>query len=249
VIESLASTPLGLTLFVFPLFSIGMILYAAIRTRLGDYHWLNLFPPLWFGLTIWLVLIAEVGVNNLREIFSPWMAVNLGVAIGTALAPLVALVSYFFELWLSTKSIEIRNSRTFSGGFVPAYIPGLGGSSEVPIPRINPSESFRIVQKLSASPGLFAFISIFTAVGEEFLYRGFLTDNLLGLWGAPVLVIATSSALYGFNHIPFGLPAFLGKFVAGCLFAGLALLGDGSIVACLVAHLLLQVLVFRRLRK
>jgi membrane protease YdiL (CAAX protease family) len=96
---------------------------------------------------------------------------------------------------------------------------------------------------------LFAFISLFTAVGEEFLYRGFLTDNLLGLWGAPVLAVAASSALYGFNHIPFGLPAFLGKFVAGCLFASLALLGSGSIVACLVAHLLLQVLVFRRLRK
>jgi len=250
VIDALQSAGLSWSLLVFPVFGIGMMAYAAVRIKFGSSRWLDLAPPVLFGLVVWSALLLELPDTSLVHISTEWIDLNWGVYVGVGLAPIVAAAAYFFELWLATKKIAWERARRSSNVVPAVFTAQIGGMPVSGITPMSGAESFALVGRLSSSTTTFMVLSVWTMLGEELLYRGVLLNSLKGAdyWGSAV-AWGASSMLYGLNHIPFGVPAFVGKVFAGLLFAGLAILGKGSIVACLLAHLLLQVLVFRRFRK
>ena len=100
-------------------------------------------------------------------------------------------------------------------------------------------------------------VAIYSSVGEEALFRGFLQPWLIlqleaalgpGV-GAAVLGVLLASALFGLLHFPLVpelIPWTAFALLAGLLFGGLAA-WSGSLLAPILAHLLINWLNIRRL--
>jgi membrane protease YdiL (CAAX protease family) len=103
------------------------------------------------------------------------------------------------------------------------------------------------VEAAAESGGRFAALALVTAVAEELLFRGAVLDSVAVARGALIAVVV-SSVIFGLHHVSFGLPAILGKSVAGALWAGLMLLSE-LILVPILSHLAFQGLVSRRMRR
>jgi membrane protease YdiL (CAAX protease family) len=100
---------------------------------------------------------------------------------------------------------------------------------------------------LGTSPLRFGAVAVVTAVGEEALFRGAVLHEVGTAHGALLGLVAVS-VVSGLHHMSFGLPAIAGKVLAGALW-GLLMLLTGLLVVPLAAHLLFQVLVYRRMER
>jgi membrane protease YdiL (CAAX protease family) len=81
-----------------------------------------------------------------------------------------------------------------------------------------------------------AVLITLVAVAEEVIYRQ-IWISLLSGFGAPwFLALVLSSAVYGMNHLDFGLTAVIQKTLAGAACGGLYLAGGRSLYAPVTAH-------------
>lgn len=87
-----------------------------------------------------------------------------------------------------------------------------------------------------------------TAVMEEILFRGMLLHALAADGLAFPLAILLSGLVFGAHHVAFGIPAIVGKLVAGLAWGGLVVLA-GTLWVPILAHLGFQALVWRRMRR
>ena len=84
------------------------------------------------------------------------------------------------------------------------------------------------------------------AVGEEIFFRAIWIGVLLAMGTPASVALVVSSLIYGLNHMAFGPLTVLSKAVSGALYGVIYLLGGGSILLPIVAHVTQNSLLFWR---
>ena len=192
------------------------------RGRAGGRATVTAIAPLLYGGTaVVFAVVAGATVGFDPEQLGLWPAhrpVLLVVAISVA-GVLVAVVGYLGELALADRAAPT----------------GAGGT---PV-------GMRAVRGWATSPWALVALGATTAVAEELLFRGFLLTGLRQ--DLPLLAaVAVQAVLFGLHHVSFGWRAIPVKAVHALVWAGLAV-GAGSLLPALVAHVVFQLLVCRRL--
>jgi membrane protease YdiL (CAAX protease family) len=100
------------------------------------------------------------------------------------------------------------------------------------------------IQKLYGAVPIFAGIFLFTALPEEFLFRGLIQNWIERVSGKQVLSLVAASVVFGASHLNNGPPLpnyryFLMATIAG-LFYGRAWRNTGSLVASSLTHALVD---------
>lgn len=217
-------TALVVAIAVLPVFGVGMFAvrrYLAWTSRLG-YRIGTAGAAGFYALVVVGAVALVAGLGRLPAAALagadpvPWR-----VAAGVALVAPAAVMPYLVELAMSS---WLQGRRR-----LPAT--GLDGAKES-------------VAAVSRQPRGYAVLAVATAVAEELLFRGAVLYEVTAARGA-VLGVLAASVVFGLHHAPFGVPALVGKAVAGGLWALLMLL-TGLIVVPILAHLLFQHLVWRR---
>ena len=104
------------------------------------------------------------------------------------------------------------------------------------------------VAEIAQRKTVFAFLSAFSACGEELFYRGvFLLGGLTLTHEGILTLLFIQAILYGINHVAFGVPAIIGKSAFGFILGIVALFG--GILTSILMHLLYQTLVARQFQK
>lgn len=246
----LIDDPLGRTFLVFPLFAAAMIGMSLSRSLYAE-DIVRRFAPVVYLLILWAVLLhaarayplqrATNLLSELLEVMPLVIAVTIG---GLALVPVV----YLLELALAHKWLSWREGRRARILGRSVVVPVGTSTVELHTP-MDADESFALVQEMSRKPVWFGLFSIVVAIGEELLYRGLMFEQLRDLGSLSIAGgVAIQAGAYALNHVPFGVAAFIGKFFAGLAFCALVLV-SGSLYPAVAAHLLLQLLVWRRLRR
>ena len=210
------------TLAVFGVIMTGLNVLAT-RGVPGVQVWVEERSPIIYGMTITAVLVVLVASGRLDPVAFLVAPEVLPVVGALAAAPLVALAMYVLELYLSSRTV-VRP----------------GGMITTP----NAQEA---TLRLTARPGVWWGLAAVSAVVEELIFRGLLLSALaapLGWWPA----IAVSALIFGLHHVTFGPVSIVSKSVGGVLLA-LQVLLAGTVLPAIVAHLLFQGLVWRRLRR
>jgi membrane protease YdiL (CAAX protease family) len=174
-------------------------------------------------LCVGLAIVWNIGAMPLRAFVypgpSPWW-----IALALLLIAPSAVAPYWLELAVS-RALRGR-SRLAASGLAHAR------------------ES---ATALGTGPIRFALVAVVTAVAEEALFRGAVLYEVTTSRG-PLLALVAVSVVFGLHHMSFGLPAIAGKMLAGALW-GMLMLLSGCIVVPLAAHLLFQLLVYRRMSR
>lgn len=217
-------TALVVAIAVLPVFGVGMFAvrrYLAWSSRWG-YRISTAGAAGFYALVVVAAAALVIGLGRLPVVALVGSdLVVWRVAVGVALAAPAAVVPYLVELAMSS---WLQGRRR-----LPAT--GLDGAKES-------------VAAMSRQPRGYAVLAVVTAVAEELLFRGAVLHEVTAARGA-VLGVLVASVVFGLHHAPFGVPALVGKAVAGGLWALLMLL-TGLIAVPIVAHLLFQHLVWRR---
>jgi membrane protease YdiL (CAAX protease family) len=145
-------------------------------------------------------------------------------ALGLLLVPPCAVAPYWLELAVS-RALRGR-SRLAASGLAHAR------------------ES---AESLGTGAVRFGVVAVATAVGEEALFRGAVLHEVT-VHSGPILALAAVSVIFGLHHMSFGVPAIAGKMLGGGLW-GMLMLLTGLVAVPLVAHLLFQLLVYRRMAR
>ena len=172
-----------------------------------------------------VVAAALLGLLDTRSLHDPEAAWR--VLLAFALVPLCAAVPYFVELAVSSRA-------------APA------AASAVPLP-LTTDAAQDAAEDLSESRAEWWSLAGLTAAAEEALFRATLLPVAAAVSGSVVALLA-SALVFGAHHIAFGAAAVIGKLVAGVTWGAVMLLA-GTVLAPLAAHLLFQLLVWRRLRR
>lgn len=221
------------TVSVLAVFGIGM---AALNFLAGHgvpalRVWVEERSPVVYGLTIagFFAIFVSVGWIDVSGLL---MTPALLPAVAALLAaPVVALAMYLLELFLS--------SRSFSGNS--------SGRAVRPAGMIATPSAHTATLRLTERPAVWWSLAAASAVIEEFIFRGMLLPALAT--GVGVLAaVGISGLIFGLHHITFGVDSVISKTLGGMLLAGQTLVA-GSLVPAIVAHLLFQYLVWRRLRR
>lgn len=195
---------------------------------------LNLVPTHWAAAIVrqaaWVYGIFVAGG---ALVASQVTSARIGLSVPLAPAALLALllagpcayVVYFTELFASTK---LR----------PSVLPDFGPDIE---------SASGAVAEVAGHAKSFIALAVLTAVAEEVLFRGIVLPETAEDHGYAVALLATA-AVFAFHHAVFGVPAVIGKSVAGLLWGGLSI-GAGTIAPALLSHLTFQGLVYRRMRR
>lgn len=194
----------------------------ASRGVVGLQVWVEERSPLVYGMTITAVLALLIGSGRLDPFDVLPVPRTLPFLGALAAAPLVALVMYVTELSLSSRTIR-------------------------PAGMITTPNAHEATVRLTSRPGIWWGLATVSAVVEELIFRGLLLAALavpLGPWPA----IGVSALIFGLHHVTFGPASIIAKSVGGVLLA-LQVLLAGTIIPAIVAHLLFQYLVWRRLRR
>jgi membrane protease YdiL (CAAX protease family) len=245
----LLGDPLGRTFLVFPFFAAVMLALSLARGLYPE-SVIRHAAPILYVLMVWAVLLyaaQQFPFADAVDLLGRRLSLEpkgLGAAfLGIAAVPFLYLLELAIaDRWLSWR--EGRRSRNWGRSFV---LPIGTDTIEVGSP-MDAREAFDTVREIGRKPLYFACLSVATAVGEELLYRGLMLEQLRAGSILMAGVIAVQSLAYAVNHLPFGVPAFVGKFAVGLVFGFLVVVGD-SLYPVILAHLLLQVLVWRRLRR
>jgi len=170
-----------------------------------------------------LAIVWHIGALPVRAFayphLSPWL-----ITLGLVLVLPCAIAPYWLELAVS-RALRGR-SRLAASGLAHAR------------------ES---AESLGTGAVRFGLVAVATAVGEETLFRGAVLHEVTVHRG-PLLALAAVSVIFGLHHMSFGVPAIAGKMLGGALW-GMLMLLTGVIAVPLVAHLLFQLLVYRRMAR
>jgi membrane protease YdiL (CAAX protease family) len=185
--------------------------------------------PLEFGV-IRRILITAPGAD-LHYGFAQLLAVDAGVMVFAVWDP-ISYLGYRFEANRSILRSGLSNYLMFAAIAIP-----LGLAIEFI------SYSFTL-PKLYAAPALFAGIFFFTALPEEFLFRGLIQNWIEHATGKPALSLIVGAVIFGAAHLNNGPPIpnyryFLMASIAG-IFYGRAWRSTGSLMASSLTHALVD---------
>ena len=108
-------------------------------------------------------------------------------------------------------------------------------------------ESEESVKALVNRPRIWWVVAVGTAVAEEVLFRGVVLHSMWQEYGIIPAILA-GSIIFGLHHVAFGVEAIISKTGAGLLWALLTIFA-GSLIPALLAHIIFQAFVWRRLRR
>jgi Type II CAAX prenyl endopeptidase Rce1-like len=157
----------------------------------------------------------------------------LRTASATAAAVAAAAVLFRVEGRLTGWWARARAARRLSAGAPSFFGVDLPGRSE----------SMRGVAAVAGKPRVFLGLSGWSAVMEEYFYRGVFLLGFAGIVPLAVL-LPSQAAWYGLNHLAFGVPALLGKTLLGAALGVAAVWG--GVLPAMLAHAVYQLLVYRQ---
>ena len=262
MVSWLVGDPVGRTFLVLPIFSACMLAFGAVRAGLRRSPSPLVAPVLHAAVVVGVLVAWCAGAAGAGGLVDERLGLGLAATVAVVAVGPGAAATYLAELWISDRVGELRRRwstgtparsieqlQLVSAGLAAGAAGGGGGGSGVAA-LTNPmrsAEAFDVVRRISRRPGWFLAISLVTATAEELLYRVAMLDGVATSHGAAVAVVVQAAA-YAANHLPFGVPAFVGKLVLGVLL-GVVVVATGSVVPALVGHGCFQFLVYRRLRR
>lgn len=191
---------------------------------------------------LWLWLPLELGI--LRSIL---ITRTSGIDLHYVFAQLLAFDTGIIALavWNGTPSIGYRfeaNERILANGFIHFLV-----FAAIAIPlgfAIGFIRYSFTISKLYAAPLMFLGIFLFTALPEEFLFRGLIQNWIQRTTRKPGFSLLTASVIFGASHLNNGPPLpnykyFLMASIAG-LFYGRAWRNTGSLMASSMTHALVD---------
>lgn len=211
---------------VLPAFGITLtLLDRTLGSRPAVRTLLTLRAPWVYGAFLLAGVVAAVllGLLDGRGLHDP--EASWRVLLAVALVPPCAIVPYFVELAVSSRAPVAASA-------VP--LPGTIGAQ-------------KSVADLSEGRAEWWTLAGLTAAAEEALFRATLLPVAAAVAG-PLVALLASSLVFGAHHIAFGAASVIGKLVAGLAWGAIMLLA-GTVLVPLAAHLLFQLLVWRRLRR
>ena len=173
------------------------------------------------GLPVYILLTGNFGAS--------WINLCTSLVIGVPLT----LLAFILE----ATGTRLWYQKNISHDVSFVYIPVAGRS-----------ETMNTVAEIAQRKTVFAFLSAFSACGEELFYRGvFLLGGLTLTHEGILTLLFIQAILYGINHVAFGVPAIIGKSAFGFILGIVALFG--GILTSILMHLLYQTLVARQFQK
>lgn len=179
-----------------------------------------------------LVMSVNGDARTIVRIGPVWSMLVTCVVSGTA-----AFVIFHLERRVSRFLITRNARRTPTDALPPSLRTALPGAEE----------SIGGVAATARRPVLFGALTLWTAVGEEILYRGVVLLVCVPLGLDPWLALVLQASFYAGNHLAFGPSALIGKLLLGLVLGGATLL-SGSVLPGMVVHVGYQVLVWRQFR-
>lgn len=137
--------------------------------------------------------------------------------------------------------------------FVVAYAVTLEPMLDAVIePILGPSRAAETFAEVRGNLGLFLFVLpfiwLFAAVGEEFLYRGFIMTRLIQAFGdtrvGVTLAIIFQAVMFGLAHLYQGWSGVVGVTIYGVVYGVAARLSNRNLLPAIIAHGLLDTLGF-----
>jgi membrane protease YdiL (CAAX protease family) len=191
-------------------------------------------PPLYVAVLAGATIGALIQIGGDPAELSLLPSGTLAVAVLSTVAILPVgllggVAAYLAELWIISRPLRGRTGDT---------VPDRSGSD---------NGAIRAVQTWVSNPVVFLAFGALTALFEELLWRGYLLHGLSADVGA-IPALAAQAVLFGLNHVPFGPRTALAKAGSAVLWGVMVVMLDTVLVG-IVAHLVFQVLAFRRLRR
>jgi membrane protease YdiL (CAAX protease family) len=212
-----------------------------------------MLPVLIIGLAIekgtsgdFLALINDA-VSMKTVTVSGMLYLNLTLAsLIPAMWLLVRVLHNMRPRWLASVKPKIRWG--FLGACFAATIPALGAMMVVGM--IVPGDPNGVESDLNKVTGQMVAIGIvvllttpFQAIGEEYLFRGYLGQAFGALTKSRVVAVLAPSLLFGLAHGMQNLPLFLDRFAFGVM-AGLLTVLVGGLEAGIAMHVMNNLLAF-----
>jgi membrane protease YdiL (CAAX protease family) len=230
VATAYGATIMGIYLAI-PFFAFAPFLNSARRIWIEPAVILWIWLPLEFGI-VRSILITRQGAD-LHYAFAQLLAIDAGIVA--------------FLVWNRSPGTGFRlewdRRITAVGAFNFLMFAAIAIPLGIAIDFIH--YSFRL-SKLTPAPAVFAGIFFFTALPEEFLFRGLIQNWLERVSGRPLWSLGIASLIFGASHLNNGLPIpnyryFLLATIAG-VFYGRAWKRTGSLMASALTHALVDTL-------
>jgi membrane protease YdiL (CAAX protease family) len=193
-------------------------------------------------IILWIWLPLELGI--VRQILVTHRA---GPDLHYALAQLLAIDAGIvaFVIWNQTPNVGYRFE--YQRAFVRAGLVNFCIFAVIAIPlgfAIHFIHYSFTLRKLYIAVPVFAGIFLFTALPEEFLFRGLIQNWIERTWGRGALSLLIASLIFGASHLNNGPPIpnyryFLMATIAG-IFYGRAWRSTGSLMASSLTHALVD---------
>jgi membrane protease YdiL (CAAX protease family) len=191
---------------------------------------------------LWLWLPLELGI--IRNILSARMP---GMDVHYVLAQLLAIDAGIiaFAVWSKTPGIGYRfeaDRKILASGLIHFV---LFAATAIPLGlAIGFIRYSFTTSKLYAAPLIFIGVFFFTALPEEFLFRGLIQNWIERMTRRQVVSLVSASVIFGASHLNNGPPVpnykyFLMASIAG-LFYGRAWRDTGSLMASSITHALVD---------
>lgn len=220
-----------------PLAMLVMAVYLALPFAVLS-NW-NSAEPL---VILWIWLPLEFGI--IRQILITHQA---GPDVHYALAQLLAIDAGIvaFVIWNQTPNVGYRFE--YQRAFVKAGLVNFCIFAVIAIPlgfAIHFIHYSFTLRKLYSAVPVFAGILLFTALPEEFLFRGLIQNWIERMRGRGLMSLLIASLIFGASHLNNGPPIpnyryFLMATIAG-IFYGLAWRTTGSLMASSLTHALVD---------
>jgi membrane protease YdiL (CAAX protease family) len=189
---------------------------------------------IWLPLELGLVrriLITHTPGTDLHYPFAQLLAIDAGIVA--------------FIVWNRTPNVGYRFE--FDRTFLRAGLANFFMFAVIAIPlgfAIDFIHYSFTLQKLYRAIPVFAGIFLFTALPEEFLFRGLIQNWIQRLTGRRVISLLMASVIFGASHLNNGPPIpnyryFLMATIAG-MFYGRAWMSTGSLMASALTHALVD---------
>ena len=189
-----------------------------------------LWLPLEFGI-IRNILITPTRGTDLHYVFAQLLAIDAGIVA--------------FAVWNKTPAIGYRfeaDRAILASGLIHFV---LFSAIAIPLGLVIGFIRYSFTtSKLYAAPLEFIGIFFFTALPEEFLFRGLIQNWIERVTRRQAVSLVTAAVIFGASHLNNGLPVpnykyFLMASIAG-LFYGRAWRGTGSLMASSITHALVD---------
>lgn len=214
-------------------------------------------PVVWLlGFGLWFAVTGQdvrAGIESLSDVGDPTPALlaylNLSLATAIAVVALAAFVLHRMPLrWVTSVGPRMR-WRWFAVCtwyavvalaatlVVTALLPAQGDTSQV---QTTVNEFTPVVRDFLL---VVVLLTPLQAAGEEYLFRGYLTQACGGLFGSRAVAVLVPALLFGLAHGAQDLPVFMDRFGFGVV-AGVLVIATGGLEAAIAMHVLNNFLAF-----